>query len=262
VVCLQRNCTMSSVEDHCANEVFQELRQQIVSFIDVDEIIPLLHKKRWLTLQRLQHLENPRSGLTDTERKQYLVNHSLMDKGILALKMFLDVLDETSKSYEPHEKLSVMLKQQYQNVFDRMSQETLAGTTGHSIITDFFQQSTEPVDHIKASMPDIVEDIGKMFSHLSETISAPPTESTNSSHHKTRGSASAPAFNYVLAIAHTSGSSQYHSTSLNADPDGYSRTSSPDTTDPIEEVSCVCVHMHIQAPGISQDTFQTFSLST
>jgi len=91
-------------------------------------------------------------------------------------------------------------------------------------------------------MPDIVEDIGKMFHHLSKTISTPPTGSTNSLHHKLHGSASAPAFNYIVAITCTSGSSQYHSTSLNADPDhchSYSRSSSPDAIDPIEEVSCV-----------------------
>lgn len=229
---------MSSIEDRCANEVFQELRQQIVSFIDVDEIIPLLHKKRWLTLQRLQYLENPRGDLTDMQRKQYLINHSLMDKGFSALQTFLDVLDETSKLYEPHKELSVTLKQKYQNIFDQMN-HAAAGTAGHSTITDSFQQSTEPVTASMSSMPDIVEDVGHMFS-LSKTISIPPeTESTNNWHHRPHESASVPASNHILAITHTSGSSQYHSTSLNADPDchSYSRSSSPDTTDPIEEVS-------------------------
>ena len=242
---------MSSIEDNCANKVFQELRQQIVSFIDVDEIIPLLYKKRWLTLYRLQCLENPRSGLTDTERKQYLVNHSLMDKGFSALQMFLDVLDETSKSYEPHEKLSVILRQQYQNVFDQMSQEALGSITDHSTISDSFQQSTMPADHITASMssmPDIVEDIGQIFSRITKTIAAatPPTESTSISHHRSHRAASAPAFNYIVAITHTSGSSQYHSTSLNTDPGDYrginSSKDSPPLFAPIEEVSFVnCV---------------------
>ena len=231
---------MNSIEDRCANKVFQELRQQIVSLIDVDEIISLLHKKRWLTLQKLQYLENPRSGLTDTERKQILVNYSLMSKGFSALQMFLDVLEETSKSYEPHEKLSVILRQQYQNVFDQMSQEALGSITDHSTISDSFQQSTMPADHITANMPDIVEDIGQRYSHLSKTI-IPPTEFTNRSHHRSHDVAPAPAFNYVLAITQ-GGSSQYHSTSLNTDPGhyhGYSTGNFPDVIGQIEEVSCV-----------------------
>jgi len=99
-----------------------------------------------------QHLKNPRSGLTHTEKKTSSGPFFDGEKFFSSTEVFR-CTGEASKWYEPHKKLSVILKQQYQNVeqnvFDQMSQETLAGTntTGHSTITDSFQQSTVTADH-------------------------------------------------------------------------------------------------------------------
>ena len=235
---------MSSIEDRAANQVFRELRQEIVSFIDLGTIIPLLHKKRWLTLQKLQYLENPRNGLEEAERKQYLVNHSIMGKGLSALQTLLDVLDETSKLYEPHEKLSVKLKQHYQIVFGQISHETLS--VGCPSISD---SPTVLTDHITASvssMPDIVPQLSSFLPSQSDiTANRSHTESTSSGcRHRSHGTTPVPAYHYYVKVMGKSISSEYLSSSLNNTTTGFKGADSSlvETFEPTEEVSIVQIH--------------------
>ncbi|XP_065920952.1 uncharacterized protein [Dysidea avara] len=228
---------MSSIEDRAANQVFRELRQEIVSFIDLGTIIPLLHKKRWLTLQKLQYLENPRNGLEEAERKQYLVNHSIMGKGLSALQTLLDVLDETSKLYEPHEKLSVKLKQHYQIVFGQISHETLS--VGCPSISD---SPTVLTDHITASvssMPDIVPQLSSFLPSQSDiTANRSHTESTSSGcRHRSHGTTPVPAYHYYVKVMGKSISSEYLSSSLNNTTTGFKGADSSlvETFEPTEE---------------------------
>jgi len=230
---------MGSIEDRAANQVFCELRQEIVSFIDLDTIIPRLHKKRWLTFRKLQYLENPRNSLTEAERKQYLVNNCLMDKGLSALQTLLDVLDETSKLYEPHEKLSVKLKEHYQY---QISQEALnVGCPSTS------ESSTVTEDHISASMssiPDIVPQFSSLLPNHSDTTGRPRSESTSyGSHHRSHSLNPAPAYHYYInVIPGTSATSEYLSSSLNTTT-GFKGADSSlvETFEPTEEVS---IHQH------------------
>jgi len=229
---------MSSIEDLAANQVFLELRQEIVSYIDVDTFVPSLHGKRWLTLQQLQYLQNSRSGLTEQERKHYLINHCLMDKGLFALQILLEVLDETSKLYDPHEKLSHKIKLHYQNVLDRLNQETLVSNASCPNMSTTVMPAPTPAITLTSvsSMPDIIpQQLSRYLPNHSDSTARHRSESTCS--HR-RLHAAVPAHHYYVKVVGTSTSTEYLSASLN-NPTGFKGADSSlvETYEPTEEVS-------------------------
>jgi len=182
--------------DHAANLTLRKLHQVIAGHIDVDDVAPLLYQKNYLSLNKLQFLQNPRAILTDQEKKEYLLNNVLMNGGYVALSTLLDVLDETSQKLQSHATLAGKLRKEYQDMCNQIDQGLVEEP---QIINDIQNASTSAhtAQSLHSQIPDII----------------PEVTSQCDRHHS---SASTPAYNYFITVSGTFNyNPSYHSSSLN-----------------------------------------------
>ena len=100
------------LEDRLANTVLQECCQDIVNYVNIDEIILPMHAKGRLTLEELNRLNS--ISMTDQEKKRLFYTIALADKGSEAFEDFIAVLQQSPGNYKPHDDLVSKLTQSHE----------------------------------------------------------------------------------------------------------------------------------------------------
>lgn len=214
--------------DRAANLVLQELHQVIADHIDVDYIVPHLYKKRYLSLKKVQYLQNPQRNLTDQDKKDYLLYNVLMNGGGTALTTLLDALDETSQQHQPHENLAFKLRKHYHDVCDQINQGLAEEPHAQNANTPSARPSVTtdtPPSVNTQSLPQVPDIIPQIFSQITQNLgnSTPPVTKNCD---RLRNSTPGPACNYFIAVSGVLNPS-HCSTSLNDDAHDDLRLSKP-----------------------------------
>ena len=103
--------TGHAAEDHIANQVLQHCSQDIMSYININEVKMPMYSKGWLTLEELNHLNN--ISTTEQEKKEQFYLKALANKGSGAFNDFIEILRERPGNYVPHNDLVEILTQSH-----------------------------------------------------------------------------------------------------------------------------------------------------
>jgi len=198
---------MTSSQDQIANTVLQQLSPTIVDHINVNEIILRLHARNRLTASEVNELES----LGDSQKAMKLYLKSLANKGLPALKDFIDVLKETGHC-QPHIDLVTKLESKFRDLQQSGSRSNSwpLGCRPQSN----HRQHTGRFIKVGSGLPDIVQ------SEPRSEQQSQPEKSTRlaSSLPSERTLHSVPADNHVLKVSHGQDASHISSSINNDEP--------------------------------------------